>query len=474
MQLTAGAHPRQPRITGQPSALHASRPKDGRISVFLDLASFAIPFASITSVKMIGVLPGGELLTLALVVPCIVWGWERIWRGLNKPLLILMGLWLLSQIVTDFYRQAPFGNMAKGEALIAFFGIDLIVLSAVIDKRERRIVYFTIGAILSNFISISFLGEGIPGDWKFGSSTFVIPSVVLVSCYFYSRQKYFLAELSIFGIAAYNLAENYRSELLILAIVGIVVFPKFSTNISSAHGGSLRHPNRAFAPSVKTDNLRTVFLFAMIAAVGFTVSQVYARMASSGALGDKAQEKYEMQSQGKFGILAGGRPEVLVSWIAVLDSPILGHGSWAEDPKYSEMLTDLKRETGYTEQEDDPSNERGESYLIPAHSHLMSAWVFSGILGAVFWVYVLYLTVLTVIRIANVRPPLAPLYAFRAITALWSIPFSPFGQDVRMEKAFLLVIVCTILEGKAESVKSNLSTLSIRTRAIPNRGRMQP
>ena len=44
--------------------------------------------------------------------------------------------------------------------------------------------------------------------------------------------------------------------------------------------------------------------------------------------------KYEQESAGYYGVLLGGRPELLAELPAVYDSPILGHGSWAREPLY--------------------------------------------------------------------------------------------------------------------------------------------
>ena len=50
--------------------------------------------------------------------------------------------------------------------------------------------------------------------------------------------------------------------------------------------------------------------------------------------GEDVQKKYQMEASGKYGVLLGGRTELLASLPAVYDSPILGHGSWAKDRIY--------------------------------------------------------------------------------------------------------------------------------------------
>ena len=127
-----------------------------------------------------------------------------------------------------------------------------------------------------------------------------------------------------------------------------------------------------------------------------------------------------------------------------MDAPILGHGSWAEDPKYSEMLTDLLMQSGY--KDDGPASDDRESFLIPCHSHLMAAWVFSGLAGAIFWLYAYYLVLRFGLYLITQHPPLAPYYAYLVVAALWDILFSPFGLNRRIEVSFLLVVICTLLE----------------------------
>ena len=191
--------------------------------------------------------------------------------------------------------------------------------------------------------------------------------------------------------------------------------------------------------------MRTLVLFVLVVLVGVGTTQTYSYLAKRGALGDMAQEKYREQSRGKFGLLIGGRPETLVSGRAVLDSPLLGHGSWAEDHKYSEMLADIEEEAGYVDEENRGAV-TGDNYLIPIHSFLMQAWVWAGLLGAVFWFYILYLNGKATLQLATEHPPLSPYLAYVFVLEFWNVPFSPFGSTERMDQAILLVIICTLIE----------------------------
>ena len=60
------------------------------------------------------------------------------------------------------------------------------------------------------------------------------------------------------------------------------------------------------------------------------IISIYSYAAQAGYLGQTAQLKYVRQGSGQFGLLLGGRSEILASAIAIRKSPFIGHGSWAK------------------------------------------------------------------------------------------------------------------------------------------------
>jgi O-antigen ligase len=136
-----------------------------------------------------------------------------------------------------------------------------------------------------------------------------------------------------------------------------------------------------------------------------------------------------MQGGGEGGVLLGGRSEILSSAMAILDSPIIGHGTWARDPKYKFILEERRRELGYAKvgvMSDD---------LIPTHSHIFGAWVEAGVMGALFWFYV-FCTVLRIMMRAPGSEPILPVCIYVSIAMLWNIFFSPYGADMRVVFAY--------------------------------------
>jgi O-antigen ligase len=162
-------------------------------------------------------------------------------------------------------------------------------------------------------------------------------------------------------------------------------------------------------------------------------------LAERGILGEEARSKYEWQSMGDYGVLLGGRSEVLSSVIAIKDSPLLGHGSWAKNCKYTDILMEIKRRLGYV-----PGAENDDC-LIPAHSIILGAWVEAGVLGVILWLWVSFLTVKTLIAVFQKSTKLATLVIFFGFLLLWDLAFSPYGAERRFITTFFVVVLITAL-----------------------------
>ena len=164
-------------------------------------------------------------------------------------------------------------------------------------------------------------------------------------------------------------------------------------------------PRRPSAPRVI---LGTVFGLT----VAWGVLVAYDAAASSGLLGADAQARYYAQT-GSLGVLIGGRSEILVSTQAVIDSPVLGHGSWAKDFKYVDLLAELRGSLGYDVQVDPQ-----DVGLIPTHSYILGAWVEGGFLGALFWLAIAVVAIRLLLVLLGAREALAPLLVFSTVLLL--------------------------------------------------------
>ncbi|MHA1569773.1 MAG: O-antigen ligase family protein, partial [Alphaproteobacteria bacterium] len=146
--------------------------------------------------------------------------------------------------------------------------------------------------------------------------------------------------------------------------------------------------------------------------------------------------KYRRQTETGLGFFLGGRTEILISAIAIKDSPFIGHGSWAKDPYYASLLLQYRPELTSVY----------ESGLIPTHSFLFGAWVEAGVVGAIFWLWIWILNARALGRVFTIREPLVPLFGLIGIVMAWDIIFSPYGAERRFIVPFYVVLAMFLLQ----------------------------
>jgi hypothetical protein len=205
--------------------------------------------------------------------------------------------------------------------------------------------------------------------------------------------------------------------------------------------------SRRKSPGISRLKARTAV--ALAASILLSVAGVmwsYGRAASAGILGEDAEQKYEQESSGKYGVLLGGRTELLASLPAIYDSPILGHGSWARDPIYIIEQHQALLLLGYRDAAKSITPEALRDGLIPAHSYLFQAWVDAGVLGAIFWGWVLVMAARVLTRVYPATAELLPVVSFLVFLLLWNILFSPYGTDGRLTFPYTIVMLMTLMD----------------------------
>ena len=423
-----------------------------------------IGVASPFTVRFVGSLPMGELLLLICLPLLLILRGKKAFGGRRTVVIVLIFVWLVGQIITDVYRHTDRYDWMRGQATIVFFLVDFFCFAILTKGSTTRkltfFVAFSIGSLLALRYQPNELASEYP--WKFGFDLPVTILFLLIASYFYRIRAYSPA-LGIFGFLVFlNLIFNYRSEILFLFITIVLAIPLIPERL-----GRLRLLPRR-------DSVARILVLAVMAATGAGLALLaIGLVTSSGGLGQRALQKNKAQFHSRQGILLTGRPEILVSSQAVIDDPILGHGSWAKDPKYAEMLYDLQVRNGESETDIDYVLEESKG-LIPAHSHLMGAWVFSGIAGAFIWIYLFWITAKAVYKVYLYRPSLIPLYGWLFTSFLWAILFSPFGSTVRITEAVTINIVIDLLNTYADKSEAGPNRKSRAwKRKIPNRQVLQ-
>jgi energy-converting hydrogenase Eha subunit A len=406
---------------------------------FTEVALFAVGASGSYSVSVVGMLPGNEILLLPLLVGFLFMHGARAFRREYLWFYVLALAWLFGTIAGDVYLGTPRAQSLKGIARVVFFVVDFIGLAIMTNKSSRRMVIF----LLSIFVQMILIMRYFRGDfliqWKFGGSSIVTITALLFACRWYSQKRYGLYFLVVLGIASLNLIFAFRSQIVTDFLSLILVLPILSqTRPRTQRGFSF------------DDFLKFSTLVVLSGAAVFLSNRAIIFAANLGLFDESNTAKFQMQANGKFGVLVGGRPETLVAIQAIRDSPIIGHGSFAVDPKYLELMQRLQYDLGYSDT--DTPQDPDEPAAIPTHSHLTSAWVESGIFGGIFWIYALLLTLRGLMKVSVTRPPLAPLYSYLLLNFIWNILYSPFGSVNRMWAAFFILMSFNLLS--SDTVKA--------------------
>jgi hypothetical protein len=350
----------------------------------------------------------------------------------------LLGLWLCAQVISDAYNHTVLLDRMRGMALIGFFAIEIAFFAMFIAGNERRKTIFLTAYAIGSVVLSRFqpnIAEAV-GDstdkWKWGYAFGVTMLALVASAFLVKQRRRILAFLLLLGIAAIDLLTNFRSAFLELLVATVLAFPIIPERI-----GSLR-----LLPE-KNILLRVALVAMLAVAGGWSADQLVYLVSQAGLAGEQAQQKNESQAQAG-NLLLGGRPEFFVGLRAAMDNPIVGHGSWAKDMKYIEMQHDMMAEFGM--QHDLSDAEADSQGLIPSHSHIIGAWVFSGFCGALFWAYIEWLALRAIVVAAVQRPPLALMYLWLLVGFTWNIFFSPFGSTSRIIEAFTVVVIVDLLQ----------------------------
>jgi hypothetical protein len=403
---------------------------------WLDAAAFVAPALMCVEVRIVGRLFGSDIFLLAIFPLLLRSRWRLLTARLPMSVLRLELLWLAGQVATDLWRRTPFEDLARGESMIAFGLFHFAALYMLLYGSRQRIVEYAlglaVGGILAFFFDPSYYAAAYP--WKFGVGEPITILVVVVAAATLSAGGVFASSATLLFAACVNLYMGFRS-------MAGVCFLASAFLMIQRESARLSRPSRAATVTI------AVAAFAALAGT----FKIYDFAASTGLLGFHAQQEFEVQSAGEFGVLLGGRGEIFSSALAIRDSPILGHGSRALDTDYALQGQMIMRDLGYKPLAPDPQAATG---LIPEHSYLFGAWTNAGILGAVFWAWVFTVAIRAMFTLFRMAEPLSPLIAFSVVLLAWDLLFSPYGAQQRFFASYEVVLAVYILESARTGVMS--------------------
>lgn len=394
---------------------------------------FLVGLFSMTQIRLIGAFPLCEAVTVPIGL-LLLFKLPKYFTNKRFRNVILLGLfWFLGAYISDVYNNSQTEDILKGLGTVAFLITNLVFSFWALKDNCYRIIWFLSGAFLSSFLQLfmftsmslqqQMVENGLTGVWEVWAVYFIAPAVLIFAFYCYGSHRK-LVICTIFLYAMYSIFNMSRNQFLIYSIVGLLLIAF----------GSVRSYKKGLIKQrlLQSRSLRYLFLMFLGLVV---VKGSYEYLVGQGYLGEAAYQKYEMQKlESKLG-LASGRKEFWMGLYAVKDSPVLGFGSFAKDNN-NYALKFL--------QYFDPDNLmainsfRYNAY-IPAHSHIVCAWLWHGLVGLLFWSYIVYLLLLFLWKYLMKYPSLIAFSLLMSFVLLWNIFFSPFVD--RIGEAMKIVFI---------------------------------
>ena len=424
---------------------------------------FLIGMWTSTQINVIGFLGISELV-IYLIAPFVYLRNRLLFKRDGLGLLFtLLFLTMVSCLISGLYNENGLIATIKGFASIYGVFACVTVLYPLIRKNPNGMKWLLLGLAISSVIAIFVfqagsahtsagagkmeisredLQDSVTGYALFWVNLIKQWTTLPIRMYYLSMPSWYCV-LTPFAISSYALisTSSGRSAFLI-GMMSVVMF--------IVGGKTFRSLSRL--------RKNFVVIMSLLVVMGYVFASVYKYTAQYGLLGEKAQTKYERQIKnsshgtGIIGMLIGGRVEFFIGATACLKHPILGCGPRAED---REGLIEYFY-SRYGTQED--LNEyartvamdaaKGIFYRrIPAHSHIITFWLWYGIAGGMFWGYVLWVMAMTLKKYISAIPQWFGYFALIIPSAVWSIFFSPFGD--RVQKS-LLICCCFIVKNVSE------------------------
>ena len=404
-----------------------SHQKNTFVNYKLLVIPFLLGFLSAQKINFFGELYLGEIIFMGYL-------FSKFPR-LNVPkqelsLLFFAMLWAGAQLISDIYNGTQLNDALKGIFAPIFFILTLLGLFNYFKNRPNRFPSFILGAAFGGLVHVLIFGNAyFEGNmWKWGLGGGLLSITLIYLSFFVRGPKKLLILLVVMGFAVISLNNSARGQAL-LPIISSILFIIFYRNKQYS---VIRWLGRGVTSLKLLIVLVSSLILMNAAATALFSSDRFLENFS-----EDVASKYKTQASTKFGILLGGRSEPLVSVKAFLDKPLLGHGSWAMDKDfyYTNMKNELELELefGY----ENINEVYSEIKLIPAHSYLMGAFLWAGILGGLFWLVLIN----KVLKIFILNINVWPVYFYTGVVSFfWNLLFSPFGASHRWSTALFLAV----------------------------------
>lgn len=415
-------------VTGRVTVRHVSDTSEWlRLLVIL-----IIPLSSTVVFQSIGVLFLQDIIAPVVLLVLLAQKGSITQLRPLRLCFLLMAIWLAGAVTTDLYRGSAPVDFLRGWSRLILLGVNIAMIWLLCRGSLKLLSLYTMSSGAAAVVGALTSSDPltISDPWKFGVGSGLITLVAGLTGVPFFREgvKRFYPEVAILMLSMLSLLLNSRTM--------------FAVGALSAGYSLLSRWLLLRRQSVSKIGFVGLLLSGLLVAQATVI--IYEYSASQGWLGENARAKYIMQVDNDAGLLLSGRSESLVSLEAIRDMPILGHGSWAQDPYYTIVYYTRQKQLGLplppTWQEFGASYD----YIIQSHSHLLGAWVDAGILSVPFWLWTLMLAFSSLYAVVARRNQPNVLVILFSFLIMWDVLFSPFSAQARITKALQIVVLVLV------------------------------
>lgn len=405
---------------------------------------FLIGLFSATQIHIVGSIGISELICFFVAPIIFVRNYRLLRNDGFLPIVNLSFLGVLGCIVSSWLNASPIPAFLRGFAATYSIFVFIVVHHSLLRNNLGGLKWLLLGMCLSNVVNVFVFQQAVE-VYRVGMDASSHDKVAQVT----GGVLFWLNRLG--PLLTLPTRGWYLQTPLAYSVLACVAMPIFTVATTDTGRSAMAAAlfsivmiaiGRKSLVSMKRIQKHILLFGVFVLIFAFIIKEGYRFLAENGYLNERATQKYEGQikgnSRGKgfVGILMGGRVDFFAGLYIVGKRPVWGYGPWALDVDglYGEFVS------RYGDREDvekywqsyRANAARGLYGLMPAHSHIVGAWIQYGILGAIFWGYVLYLMYRLIRYDLSEIPQWYGYFALSVFSSFWAILFSPYGNRVGM------------------------------------------
>jgi hypothetical protein len=154
-----------------------------------DVFAFVVPMLQAIEIPVAGTLLAADLAMVAALPLALIRHSDRLKQKPIRTILMLGGIWLASQVVTDLVRESVAEDYLRGWIKIIFVLINFTVVWLVVCGSRRRFIIYTVGISLGTIAAyyVHPSAEAMLSPWKFSLG---VPVTMLVALVGNSERKF--------------------------------------------------------------------------------------------------------------------------------------------------------------------------------------------------------------------------------------------------------------------------------------------